>query len=198
MLLLHPIDNWLFTSRTCQRVVFSCSLSFWAAACIRFSRCLVFLDCLYDSICNHILQDIFKHISHSLRFAQLTVSVLVHYHNDTSMRFVKIFSAFILWRFPCVLSAFNLRCEFILPCLISFNMARFRRHVLSVARIWYTSTAIGYNRRHSWTRSRSATHGLPIHCIRASILYIRLCYLIRQIRCDDSWGKMIWCDVRCT
>ena len=88
MLLLHPIDNWLFTSRTCQRVVFSCSLSFWAAACIRFSRCLVFLDCLYDSICNHILQDIFKHISHSLRFAQLTVSVLVHYHNDTFMRFV--------------------------------------------------------------------------------------------------------------
>ena len=46
-----------------------------------------------------------------------------------------------------------------------------------------------------WTRSRPAAHGLPIHCIRVSILFVRLCYLIRQIRCDVSWDKMIWCAI---
>lgn len=182
MLLLHPIDNWLFTSRTSQRVVFSCSLSFWAAAYVQFSRYIrgyrrAFIRCtvltafvapasiahvfrplafsasgffrsdlvrlmrsllrpwLQYSIVNHYLQELFSDSLFILRFAQFTVSVLVHYHNDTFMRFVKIFSAFILWRFPCVLSAFILRCDFILPCLISFNMACFRRHVLNVGRI---------------------------------------------------------------
>ena len=85
-------------------------------------------------MCKHILQDIFKHISNSLRFAQMAVSVLVHYHNDNFACFVKIFSTFFLWRFPCVLRAFNLRRQFILACCLSFHTCQFWRHVLSVGR----------------------------------------------------------------